>query len=87
MSGIISGSMTWDLATKEELMAWKGERRSRWPAETAVKCQSGTLLTQHIRNDNIPAAMRAIGAKRKARIIDNLCGEVKEGMKGMTGRL
>ena len=51
-------------------MAWRGERRSRWPAETAVKGKSGAAPLQRTRKSKIPAATRAKRAKRKARIID-----------------
>jgi len=74
--------MTSALATKEELIAWKGERCSSWAAETAVRGQSGTPSVR-VWRDSIPATTRVNRAKRKVRITDNLGGE---GMKGRTGR-
>jgi hypothetical protein len=70
---MILGS-TIPLATNEEVIAWNGERCSSWAAETALQGRSGILLARHIWKDNGPAAARAIGAKRKTRIADSLCG-------------
>lgn len=64
----MSGSMTSVLATREELMARKRERPSRWPALTATKGKSGAAPPQRARS-KIPATTRVMGAKRKARTI------------------
>ena len=52
-----------------ELNAWKGERCSRLLAETEGQGSiMGTLYI--VSGKNVPAAMKAIGARRKVRMVN-----------------